>query len=164
VFRLDLLLSKRTLTDASVPPVPAWLAAAPPDTLTPPWQNHLPGRYAEMADRITTLVEVASKEPASWLTSIGGGAHGAEAIRQTVAYRAVYAVTGDDPLGPKPDRQGRQHDAWIAARRAIAASHNTSHREGGSGAARMLAALDHESTTNADDPASRTRMGPTRHL
>jgi conjugative relaxase-like TrwC/TraI family protein len=163
VFRLDLLLSRPT-SEATPAPVPSWLAAAPPGAAPTPWDTYLPGRYREMADRITTLAETARAEPATWLTSIGNGPQRSEAIRQTVAYRAVYAITSNDPLGPEPDRHGRQHDAWGAAHRAITASRDPNPERRGSGAAQILATLQRDHVTLTDDPASPTRTGPTRHL
>ena len=87
--------------------------------------------------------------------------HAGEAIRQTVAYRAVYAITGDDPLGPAPERRGRQHEAWTAAHHAITASHHPP--TGASAATRLLDQLAAH-RTNTDDPPTEHRTGPTRHL
>ena len=45
-----------------------------------------------------------------------------EAARQVVAYRTVYDIRGDDPLGPThPNQPGRQLQAWQAAHHAITA-------------------------------------------
>lgn len=163
-FRLDLLLSRNATTEATQAPVPAWLAAEPPDSTHPPWDTYLPGRYGEIADRITTLAEIARAESASWLARIGDGAARSEAIRQTVAYRAVYTISGDDPLGPMPDQEGRQRDAWVAASRVILASREPSSDADSSGAARMLKTLDSDPATSTDDPSRHTRTGPSRHL
>ncbi len=164
VFRLDRLLHWSTPTGTGAPAVPSWLAAVPPHSATPPWDSYLAGRYAEMADRITTLAAAVTSEPATWLGSIGTGAGRSAAIRQTVAYRAVYAVTGDDALGPEPDRDGRQHEAWTAAHRAITESQRGGWQGNASGATRILAALDHEPAAPTEDLASPTRTAPTQHL
>ena len=102
--------------------VPAWLAAAPPGRMPTPWDSYLPARYTEMDERITSLVIEATAEPARWLRQIGEGPGRDEAFRQVVAYRAVYAIDGDDPLGPEPAQHTRQHQAWSAAHHAIQAS------------------------------------------
>lgn len=163
VFRLDRLLTYANhQTDRE--PVPAWLAAAPPSPATAPWDAYLPARYAEMEQRITILAAEATAEPAAWLDGIGRGAGRGEAIRQTVTYRAVYAVTTDEPLGPCPDRRGRQYDAWTATRAAIQASHHHQPADVSSPVARILAAFDNHGRTTGDDRPADTRTGPTRSL
>ncbi|HET9873184.1 MAG TPA: AAA family ATPase [Propionibacteriaceae bacterium] len=164
VFRLDRLLHSSTPTGMSAPAVPSWLAAAPPPSAAQPWDSYLPGRYTEMADRITTLAAAAASEPATWLGSIGAGIGRSEAIRQTVAYRTVYSVTGDDALGPEPDQAGRQREAWTAAHRAITESQCGGWQGNAPGATRILAAIDHEPAAATDDLTNPTRTAPTRHL
>ena len=117
-----------------------------------------------MEQRITILAAEATAEPVVWLDRIGRGEGRGEAIRQTVAYRAVYTVTGDEPLGPCPDRRGRQYDAWTATRAAIEASHHHQPADASSPAARILAAFDNHGRTTGDDRPADTRTGPTRHL
>src|SRR3954469_13694746 len=116
-----------------------------------------------MADRITTLAAAATHDHPTWLTSIGASCRRSEAIRETVCYRAVYGVVGDDPLGPEPDRAGRQHEAWSAARRAISGSQNTRRQENASGATRLMAALDREPASPTDDLTSPTCAATSRH-
>lgn len=157
-FRLDHLLRASARSNADPATVPTWLAAAPPESATSPWNSYLHTRYAEMADRIAALALVAGDDPASWVARIGAGEGRSEAIRQTVAYRAVYDITGDEPLGPKPVRHGRRYDAWHAASKAVVASHSES--GAAPGATRLLAELDSDRITAADDPVSPTRSGP----
>jgi hypothetical protein len=110
-FRLDKLLTKITREKDGAPPlVPAWLAPAPPTGLAAPWDTYLPARYTEMDQRISTLVTEAENDRPGWWTRLhdhqtspGWG----EAARQVVAYRTVYGISGDDPLGPMPDQPGR---------------------------------------------------------
>lgn len=158
VFRLDRLLH-RTAGDTDTP-VPAWLAVRPPSGAESAWRGYLPARYAEIDQRISSLVAEASAGPAVWLDRIGTGACREQAIRQTVAYRAVYAITADDPIGPAPERRGRQHDAWTAVHRAIRASH---HAESGPPAASRLLELLTTTTAANDDRPADTRSGPTLH-
>ena len=116
VFRLDRILAS-TQRHRGGPPaaVPDWLAAAPPGRMPTPWDSYLPARYTEMAERISSLVIEATAEPARWLRQIGEGPGRDEALRQVVAYRAVYAIDGDDPLGPEPAQHTRHHQAWSTA-------------------------------------------------
>lgn len=161
VFRLDRLLARTGRDSDDNVPVPTWLATKPPHGADPPWNDYLPARYAEMDQRITALAEQASLQLPPWLDGIGDGDARDLAIRQTVAYRAVYAISGDDPIGPEPDRRGRQHAAWAAANRAIAASHRTAHAP--TNAERMLDMLTNRQTATDDSPTE-VRSGPTRHL
>ncbi|GAA3623619.1 hypothetical protein GCM10022236_27500 [Microlunatus ginsengisoli] len=168
VHRLDLLLARAQRQQAGPPPaVPSWLAAAPPTHLSPPWDRYLPGRYAEMNTRISTLVAEAQANHAGWLGRVGDQASPGwgEAARQVVAYRAVYDIRGDDPLGPEPDMAGRQLQAWQAAHHAITACHSRPD-EPRSAAERLLATLaDHERDGRYDDDhRTDTRGGPSRHL
>ena len=159
VFRLDRILTD-TRQHAAGPPlaVPMWLAAAPPSTLAEPWDTYLPARHHEMADRITTLVLEAEATTASWLDRIGTTSGRGEALRQVVAYRAVYAATGDDPVGPEPPTRTRQHDAWTAATTAI----HPTHTAGPSGAERLGQLLLATDSPTVDDPIDHSRYGPTR--
>ena len=161
VFRLDRLLARTTRDTDTGAPVPAWLAVPPPTAADQPWNSYLPARYAEIDHRITTLARDAEQQPAAWLTAIGDGDARQQAIRHTVAYRAVFTITGDDPLGPAPERRGRQHEAWTAAHHAITASHHPP--TGASAATRLLDQLAAH-RTNTDDPPTEQRSGPTRHL
>ena len=170
-YRLDLLNHEQ----AGDPKVPTWLAAAPPTTTDSPtdprWACYLDARHAEMAERITTLGIEARGERATWLAEIGRCDGRAAAIRNVVAYRAVYNQTGDDALGPEPDLAGRQHEAWTAVRRAINRSHAddtaASANRGAPNAVRFLALLNQDEATrgNGDsygDHPGTSRGGPTR--
>jgi len=167
VYRLDLLLARaQGRHTGPPPPVPSWLAAAPPVHLTPPWNEYLPGRYEEMDRRISTLVDEAQANRAGWLDRIGDEASPVwgEAARQVVAYRTVYDIRGDDPLGPIPDQPGRQLQAWQAAHHAITAC--TPPPSTPSAAERLLATLtdaDRESRFD-DDHRNDSHGGPGRHL
>lgn len=158
VFRLDRLLHRNG--DDTAAPVPTWLAAKPPTGADATWDGYLSARYAEMDQRISTLAAEAIAEPTPWLPEIGHAVARGQAIRQTVAYRAVYAITADDPIGPEPERRGRQHDAWTAARRTIRASHDTENEP--PAAPRLLELLSTRTTTSDDRPAD-TRSGPSLH-
>lgn len=160
VFRLDRLLARTSPDTDTDAPVPTWLAARPPAGASPPWDRYLPARYAEMDQRITALGAEAGRQRMPWLGGVGEGEARGLAIRQTVAYRAVYAVSGDDPIGPEPDRRGRQNAAWTAAHRAIKASHHT--ENGPPAASRLLGLLATTTVTDDDRPAD-TRSGPTLH-
>ena len=83
----------------------------------PPWDSYLPARYAEMAERIIIAGHRGNRtKPARVADAASATAPGRdEAMRQAVAYRAVYAIDGDDPLGPEPAQHTRQHQAWTAA-------------------------------------------------
>ena len=172
-YRLNLLNTKQA--KAVDTKVPTWLAAAPPTTADSPtdprWPRYLDARHAEMAERITTLGIEARGERATWLAEIGSSDGRAAAIRNVVAYRAVYDQTGDDALGPQPDRAGRQHEAWTATRRAINRSHAddtaASANPGAPNAVRLLALLNQDEATrgNGDsygDHPGTSRSGPTR--
>jgi hypothetical protein len=90
-----------------------------------------------------------------------------EAARQVVAYRTVYDIRGDDPLGPVPDQPGRQLQAWQAAHHAITACTPTASSNGAPSAAeRLLASLDDADRDSRFDDDHRTdsRGGPGRHL
>ena len=124
-----------------------------------------------MAERITTLVAQSAAEKPAWLNDIGDGPSRSDAVRKTVTYRTVFAITTPDPIGPEPDRAGQQHHAWIAARTAIHASHHTGppHEPATHAphAARILAELttrpdSTNQNTITDDPTGPTRTGPTR--
>nr|WP_268239229.1 AAA family ATPase [Microlunatus endophyticus] len=142
------------------PEVPEWLAAAPPRRLPSPWDAYLPERYAEMAGRISQLATEAVREARPWLGEIGHGTARTEAVRQVAAYRAVYDVATDDPLGPRPQPRTRQDHAWSAAHRAIRSSHTTAKA---SGAHRLLVQLESVPTAHDDRPAADSR-GPARSL
>ena len=159
VFRLDRILAS-TQRHRGGPPaaVPAWLAAAPPGRMPTPWDSYLPARYTEMAERISSLVIEATAEPARWLRQIGEGPGRDEALRQVVAYRAVYAIDGDDPLGPEPAQHTRHHQAWSTATSAIQASNKARP----SGAERLGQLLIVTDTPTVDDPIEQSRRGPTR--
>ena len=75
-----------------------------------------------------------------------------------MAYRAVYAIDGDDPLGPEPPQHTRQHQAWSAASTAIQASNSA----GPSGAERLGQLLLASEAPTIDDPMEQSRRGPTR--
>ena len=159
VFRLDRILAASTRNTGGPPPdVPAWLAAAPPARLREPWDTYLPARYREMADRIGTLIVEAESEAMPWLERIGPTAGRREAIRQVVAYRAVYAVKGEEPIGTEPPVHTRQHEAWTAATAAIRESHATR----SSGAERLGQLLLSADAPITDDPVQQTQRGPTR--
>ena len=115
-----------------------------------------------MEQRITTLAHEAENGRAPWLHVIGQGTGRDEAIRQVVSYRAIYPVTGDDPLGPRPETHQRQRAAWTAAQHAIIASHEPT--DTGSPADRILALFQQDSPTAGDDRPTDTRTGPTIHL
>lgn len=159
VFRLDRVLAEAGRGgDDPGQAVPVWLAAAPPTQMPTPWNTYLPARYDEMADRISSLVVEATAESAPWLREIGeiSGRNGA--LRQVVAYRAVYGIRSDNPVGPEPAARTRQHQAWSAATNAIHAS-NASPSSGAARLGQLLLAAD---TTRPDDPLERRRHGPTR--
>jgi hypothetical protein len=159
VFRLDrILTSANRHSGGLAAAVPAWLAAAPPGRMPTPWDSYLPARYTEMAERISSLVIEATVEPAPWLERIGEAPGRNEALRQVVAYRAVYAIDGDDSVGPEPPQHTRQHQAWSAATTAIQASHNTRP----SGAERLGQLLLATEAPTIDDPMEQSRRGPTR--
>ncbi|QGN34496.1 MobF family relaxase [Microlunatus sp. Gsoil 973] len=159
-YRLDVLL-RRADHDYSVALVPQWLAVRPPGRLEPPWDGYLPQRYAEMADRITGLADSAEAASAPWLATIGSGPQRADAIRQVVAYRAVYDVATDDPLGPEPQLRTRQHHAWSDVRQAL---HRSQPTEEPQGATRLLAELEAEPRSVDDRSVADDRRGPTLHL
>jgi conjugative relaxase-like TrwC/TraI family protein len=161
VFRLDLLLTRAEHHANPAVAVPSWLAAGPPRNMTPPWDGYLPARYAEMDRRIGSLADQALADRPPWLAGLGadGSPGQAVALRQTVAYRAVYGIHGDDPLGPEPDQPGRQRQAWRAASGAIAAARTAAP----SNADRLLATLAHR-RPDLDDPPCSARTSPTRHL
>jgi conjugative relaxase-like TrwC/TraI family protein len=159
-YRLDLLL-RRADHDHYVAPVPHWLAVRPPGRLDPPWDGYLPQRYAEMADRITGLADSEEAASAPWLAAIGHGPRRADAIRQVVAYRSVYDVATDDPLGPEPQLRTRQHHAWSEVRQAIHRSQATGEPHG---ATRLLAELEAESRFVDDRSVADDRRGPTLRL
>jgi Arc/MetJ-type ribon-helix-helix transcriptional regulator len=160
VFRLDRILASSHRHSGGPPPaVPAWLAAAPPGrTMPTPWDSYLPARYTEMAERISSLVIEATAEPVRWLRQIGEGPGRDEALRQVVAYRAVYAIDGDDPLGPEPAQHTRHHQAWSTATTAIQAS-NKARPSGAERLGQLLLASD---APTVDDPIEQSRRGPTR--
>ena len=159
VFRLDRLLARTRDIDATVP---TWLAIKPPTGTDTAWDGYLPARYAEIDQRITSLAAEAVAEQPVWLQTVGHGETRDQAIRQTVAYRSVFAVTGDDPLGPEPERRGRQHDAWTAAHQALQASRHAPQEP--SAASRLLEILATTRTTGVDDDRpTDTRSGPTIH-
>lgn len=157
-YRLEILLD-RDRRQQPERPVPLWLAAAPPAALHPPWNTYLPQRYAEMSDRISTLVVGAEAERPTWLAAIGTGEARPHALREVVAYRAVYAITVDDPLGPEPAGQTRQHHAWFKATQAIRDASRSQQPEG---VGRLLSQLEDVSATADDfrstiDPHAQTR-------
>lgn len=160
VFRLDRLLARTGQDSTSDAPVPTWLATKPPGSTGPPWDDYLPARYAEMDQRITGLAGEANRQMPPWLDGIGDGAARDAAIRHTVAYRAVYAISGDDPLGLEPEHRGRQHVAWAAAHQAITASHRVPDKAGS--ASRILDVLADRPTATDDRPTD-VRSRPTRH-
>ena len=167
-YRLDLLLN-RSGHGEEEPAVPRWLAAAPPTSPSsgitePGWTRYLDARYTEIADRITTLTDQAAQQEPPWLHQIGYGEARTEAIRQTVAYRAVYDHTGEDALGPEPEHRGRQHDAWVAAGRAIDTSRPQTGPapHGAPNAVRLLAQLEQNTNDSIDNYTALTRCGPAR--
>lgn len=170
VYRLDLLLTRMQRHQEGPPPVvPAWLAPAPPAELSAPWDSYLPGRYAEMDQRISSLVTEAEADRPGWWNRLAD--HHAspgwpEAARQVVAYRTVYHLAGDDPIGPRPDQEGRQLQAWHAAHHALTACTPPPSHGSPTVAERLLAHLtDHEHQARFDD--HRRTDGPThpgRHL
>lgn len=157
--RLDRLLGRED-HHRTEPDVPEWLAASPPQHMAAPWDTYLPGRYAEMADRIASLAADAERGQPTWLAAIGHGTARTAAMRQVVAYRAVYDIATDDPLGPEPQRRTRQHHAWSAAHEAIRRSHSS---ESADGATRLLASLT-AGPPSLDDRPSTDHRGPTRAL
>lgn len=165
-FRLDQILNHspgRWTGADDPPPVPTWLGPAPPTRLAAPWDSYLPARYAEMSDRITTMASEASAQQPGWLGQIGDGPGRAEAVRQIVAYRAVYAVSCEDPLGPEPHRRSRQHQAWTAGMHAITSSQQP--EPATRGAELLLAELNRAGPSCADDHRPNTdRCGPARRL
>ena len=165
-FRLDRLLEQaasQANPDDLPPEVPTWLAARPPADLYAPWDEYLPARYAEMADRVTGLCQEAEDRVPTWMACIGDGPGRPEASRQVVAYRAVYAVDSADPLGPEPDLPGRQRQAWHAASLAIAASQSFD-RPTATGAAQLATVLGHEQPAAYEAGPEINRTSPGRHL
>lgn len=158
--RLDLLLRRADQDRSGELPVPRWLAVGPPAQLDPPWDTYLPQRYAEMADRISTLVVTAESASAPWLELIGHSPARADAVRQVAAYRAVYDIAADDPLGPEPQLHTRRHHAWTDARDAIRHSHATAEPDG---VTRLLAELEAEHRSVDDRAEASDQRGPTRH-
>ena len=117
--------------DTSTPATPRWPIASPPSPTKP------------------------NGRPAPWLRQIGHGDARTEAIRQTVTYRAVYDHTGDDAIGPEPERSGRQHDAWTAVQRAVDASHHQTQPmtpHGAPNAVRLLAQLERDTDQHRRRP------------
>ena len=165
-FRLERILehaASRTRSSDLPPEVPTWLGARPAGDLHAPWAAYLPARYAEMADRITGLCQEAEGHAPTWMAWIGGGPGRSEAIRQVVAYRAVYAVDSSDPLGPEPDGHGRQRQAWHAASIAVAVS-QSGDRGNAAGVAKLATVLGQEQPTAYEAGPEINRPGPTRQL
>nr|WP_228266179.1 AAA family ATPase [Microlunatus elymi] len=158
--RLDVLIGHHD-HEARDAPVPSWLAASSPRGLQAPWDEYLPRRYGEMADRITTLVAGAEATAPSWLGEIGHGKARGTALREVVAYRAVWNVNTNDPLGAEPRQQTQQHSAWTSASRAVRASHNA---EQPSGTERLQAALALEPAPLDVDAMAAECRGSTRHI
>ena len=107
------------------------------------------------------LASDAEEEAPHWLRSIGDGMTRTAAVRHVVAYRVVYDVATDDPLGPEPQPRTRQHHAWTQARDAIRGSY-----VGGeaTSASRLLAQLETSPTNQDDRPTAADHRGPTRTL
>lgn len=170
-FRLDKLLATVTRDEAAPPAVPAWLAPAPPPNLPAPWETYLPARYGEMDQRITGLVAEAQHDRPGWWTRLHdhqtSPAWG-EAARQVVTYRTIYNITGDDPIGPRPDpnQLGKQAQAWQAAHAALDACAPPPPDTSATAAERLLAYLrDQEQATRVDDDRRTDGpSGPSRHL
>lgn len=166
VFRLDRLLEQaasHTNADDLPAEVPTWLAARPPADLYAPWDSYLPARYAELADRISGLSQEAENRVPTWTACIGNGPRRLEAMRQVVAYRAVYAVDSADPLGPQPDLPGRQRQAWHAASLAITVS-QSSDCHNATGAEQLATVLSQDRPTAYEAGPEINRTSPGRHL
>jgi hypothetical protein len=157
--RLDLLLQRRPDRQADVS-VPQWLGAPPPVRLQAPWNAYLPQRYTELADRITTLVTSMEADRPAWLERIGHGPSRSNALRQVVAYRAVYDISSDDPLGSEPPLHTRQHHAWRDSYRAIRDSRST---EEPRAAHRLLAELGAPRVATEAAATIADHRGLTRH-
>lgn len=158
-FRLDRMMSASS-TEEARPLVPMWLAAAPPVRSEPRWRSYMSTRYDEMSERITGLVSEAAADP--WTTRVGPNADRDEALRQIGAYRSVYGLAGEDPVGPEPDRRTRQHEAWTAASNALQRSHVT--ESGASpGAARLVQELAAE-VVQPDGYCADVHAGTARHV
>ena len=82
-----------------------------------------------------------------WTMRVGHGAVRGEALRQVAAYRSVYGLVGEDPVGREPDRRTRQHEAWAAASNALQGSHVAE-----SGARSHTARLVQELTSEVVEP------------
>ena len=93
---------------------------------------------------------------------VGHGAVRGEALRQIAAYRSVYGLVGEDPVGPEPDRRTRQHEAWAAASNALRRS-DVSESAASNGAARLVRELTSR-VVEPDGYRADVRAGSARHV
>ena len=165
-WRLDLLLDtprNARVDAAAATPVPTWLATEPPARPGAPWDAYLPARYAEIRQRVDSLAGDATRTRPPWFAELPADpVDSTRALRQVVAYRAVYNVTTPEhPIGPEPG-PGRRRQAWRAADAALHPPADPAPAT--SNAARLAAQLDRTPPVDTDNAGpTRRDDGPTRH-
>ncbi|MBA8792849.1 conjugative relaxase-like TrwC/TraI family protein [Friedmanniella endophytica] len=158
-YRIDRLMSageRRTER-----PVPTWLAPPPARHLEAPWDDYLPKRYRQLAERVRDLAAETERDGPQWLTDLEAAPNRPEALRQVVSYRAVYGITDPSPLGPEPALRSRQHEAWTEATRA--ARHHDEPEPEPAAAQRLLAELEGPSVAYDEAPPD-VHRAHARHL
>lgn len=128
IWRVDQLLADHTTRPGTrrqtpAPDVPRWLATSPDRLGTDPIPaDYLRVRWQEISGRLTQLVQTARADQPAWLGQIPDPDSdvGRVAVRQIVAYRQVYDVHTDTPLGAPPaPRDGARYLAWREATQSL---------------------------------------------
>lgn len=178
IWRIDQLLAQQTTQPGTrqtpAADVPRWLAPSPDrfgDTPIP--AAYLRDRWDEISNRITQLTQTVRADNPPWLARITDpdSDPGRIAVRQVVAYRQVYEVTTNDPLGPAPrPRDGARYLAWREASQALQDATRRPQQEPATTNAIALRDELDQARTDRDDIADdqpdrgRTDDGPRRSL
>lgn len=165
VWRIDKILTTQAAPTRPEPggEVPRWLGLPPPAGA--PMHDYLDQRYDQIRGRVDELGRAAAEAP--WAQHLAGSPEATRtALRQVAAYRDVFAVTSDDPLGDRPRTAGRQQAAWDEANRALraAAPDQQASRQGPAELLERVRGLrDQDDSPRRDDPpTTRSDRGPTR--